>query len=93
LRPATRPVFTFIIKEKKLKKGRIRIDEERCKGCLLCVEECPKNEIKKGGKINRFGYTFAEFCDNGSCNACTLCAIVCPDCAIEVIEITEDEKK
>ena len=75
-----------------MKKGRIKIDSDRCKGCLLCVGQCPKGEIKKGEKINRFGYTLAEFCDNGSCNACTLCAIVCPDCAIEVIEITEDGK-
>lgn len=75
------------------KKGKIRIDADRCKGCVVCIEECPKMEIKLGEKINKFGYNIVEFKDNGGCNACTLCAIVCPDAAIEVIEIVDETVK
>ncbi len=74
-----------------MKKGKIIIDEDRCKSCLLCINQCPKGEIKIGEKINKFGYNIAEFKNTGQCNACTLCAIVCPDAAIEVIEIIEEK--
>jgi 2-oxoglutarate ferredoxin oxidoreductase subunit delta len=73
-----------------VKKGKIRIDEDRCKGCLVCVDACPKKEIKLGGKINKCGYNIVEFKACGDCNACTLCAIVCPDAAIEVVEIIDE---
>ena len=76
-----------------MKKGKIIIDADRCKGCLLCVEECKKAEIKQSEKINRFGYNIVEFKNCGECNACTLCAIVCPDAAIEVVEIIEEGAK
>ena len=73
-----------------MKKGKIIIDADRCKGCLLCIDECPKTEIKLGGTINKFGYNIVEFKNSGGCNACTLCAIVCPDAAIEVVEIIDE---
>ena len=76
-----------------MKQGKIRIDADRCKGCLVCIEECPKAEIKVGEVINKFGYNIVEFKDCGACNACTLCAIVCPDAAIEVIEIVDETVK
>jgi 2-oxoglutarate ferredoxin oxidoreductase subunit delta len=76
-----------------MKKGRININENRCKGCQLCVQACKQNEIKISDRINRHGYNVAEFRGAGRCIACALCAVMCPDCAIEVIEITEEVKK
>ncbi|MCE5300948.1 MAG: ferredoxin family protein [Spirochaetia bacterium] len=76
-----------------MRKGRIKIDRNRCKGCMLCIDACPKGEIKQGTAINKAGYNVVEFRNNGECNACMLCAISCPDAAIEVIEIIEDVKK
>ncbi len=76
-----------------MKKGKIRIDENRCKGCLICIEACKHTEIRTSDRINKHGYNVVEFCNAGRCTACTLCAIVCPDCAIEVIEIIEEVKK
>ena len=76
-----------------MKNGKIKIDEDRCKGCLICIEACNKNEIKISNKVNKYGYIAVEFCNEGRCNACALCGIVCPDAAIEVIEIIEAMKK
>ena len=76
-----------------MRKGRIKIDSNRCKGCLLCVSTCKQNEIRPGLKMNKSGYNVVEFCNEGRCNACTLCGIICPDAAIEVIEIMETENK
>jgi len=76
-----------------MKKGKIKIDEDRCKGCLLCIEECKKGCIKIGEKVNKYGYVVVEFDDTKGCNACKLCSIVCPDAAIEVFEIVEVPEK
>ena len=75
---------------KSKKKGKIVIDREFCKGCLRCVEECPQKLIEVSSKINTKGYYPAQFTEEDlkpedrKCNACTLCAITCPDVAIEV---------
>ncbi len=72
-------------------KGKIIIDIEICKGCLYCVEACPNGIIKAADRLNTKGYYPADFNpseDNG-CTACTLCAISCPEAAIEVYR---DEK-
>ena len=78
-----------------MKKGKIRINEDRCKGCMLCIEACKFNELKQSDRVNKYGHIVVEFCGKGKCTACALCAIVCPDAAIEVFEIVEskDERK
>ena len=63
--------------------GKIKIDPERCKGCGLCIEVCPKNSITISSKTNKMGYFFAEPCGDG-CTGCAICALICPDTAIEV---------
>jgi 2-oxoglutarate ferredoxin oxidoreductase subunit delta len=63
--------------------GKIKIDPERCKGCGLCIEVCPKNSITISSKTNTMGYFFAEPCGDG-CTGCAVCALICPDAAIEV---------
>ncbi len=65
-------------------KGTIEIDQERCKGCLLCIEYCPKKAISLSGKLNLKGYFVARLNDDNGCNGCATCAVVCPEVAIEV---------
>jgi 2-oxoglutarate ferredoxin oxidoreductase subunit delta len=68
-------------------KGKIEIDTEKCKGCHLCVEFCPKQCIAVSQTINDKGYFPAEpvkVDGEEVCTGCTLCAVVCPDIAIEV---------
>jgi len=64
--------------------GKIKIDTEKCKGCGLCVEACPKNVIVISEHPNKNGYLPAEVINDIECFGCALCAIMCPDAAIEV---------
>ena len=63
---------------------RVEIDKERCKGCELCIEPCPKNVLEMSTKINSKGYFYAEAVRPDDCIGCALCAMCCPDVAIEV---------
>jgi 2-oxoglutarate ferredoxin oxidoreductase subunit delta len=65
-------------------KGKIIINQDVCKGCEVCIAFCPKNLITLADKLNANGYIPASFKDNGECTACTSCALVCPEVAIEV---------
>lgn len=83
------PKFVALTMVEKKSRGRIRIDRERCKGCHLCMEVCPNRRIRPDGALNLKGYTPACFQEQTAegekgCTACTQCAIVCPEVAIEV---------
>ncbi len=54
------------------------VDADRCKGCRLCVENCPKNCLEIGENINTLGYQNAVFVQRG-CTACGNCHLVCPE--------------
>jgi len=64
--------------------GKITIDREKCKGCLLCVSVCPKKLIVVDKKLNKKGIKPVRFEENPECLGCMMCAIICPDCCIEV---------
>lgn len=66
--------------------AHIKIERDRCKGCLFCVEFCPRNLIRKSDTLNALGYFPAEFIDGEEdrCTGCKTCALMCPDTAIEV---------
>lgn len=64
--------------------GRIEVDEFYCKGCELCVEECPQGVLALSkDHINVKGYHPAELIEKG-CTGCGICAVVCPEAAIIV---------
>ncbi|WP_119071720.1 4Fe-4S dicluster domain-containing protein [Aggregatilinea lenta] len=67
-------------------KGRITINEERCKGCALCTIACPQGTITLAtDRVNAKGYTPALLSDpQGRCTGCALCAVACPDVCITV---------
>lgn len=64
--------------------AKIEIEERLCKSCQFCIKACPKEIIRLGDKNNDKGYRVVEQFDAEKCNGCKLCAIVCPDSAIEV---------
>jgi len=66
-------------------QGHIEIDQELCKGCLICLNFCPKGIIYRSDEINASGYLPAcSNNDDGECTGCAICAVVCPEVAIEV---------
>ncbi|MEL7610005.1 MAG: 4Fe-4S binding protein [Bacillota bacterium] len=65
--------------------GVVIIDEERCKGCGLCVRACPKKIVQiSKSNLNSKGYHSAEVVNMEECIACAACARTCPDMAIEI---------
>lgn len=71
-------------KEEKNMAGII-VNEERCKGCGLCVGACPKQILALSkDRINAKGYHPVEMIDKDKCTGCTSCAIMCPDVVITV---------
>jgi 2-oxoglutarate ferredoxin oxidoreductase subunit delta len=67
-----------------LAKGAIVIDGALCKECHLCIEFCNRKCIEPGSEYNDRGFRPVRDNGNGQCNGCTLCAIICPEIAIEV---------
>jgi 2-oxoglutarate ferredoxin oxidoreductase subunit delta len=72
-------------------KGRPRIDPEICKGCELCIEACPEGCLKLSAHSNSQGVPYAEYDPALPCTACKSCAIICPDCAIEIYRFEAGE--
>ena len=60
------------------------VDKKFCKGCLRCVEACPKGCLDLSGLTNDQGYDYVAFQENAPCVACGLCYLVCPDVAITI---------
>jgi 2-oxoglutarate ferredoxin oxidoreductase subunit delta len=66
--------------------AKIIIDQERCKGCELCIPVCPKHIIIMSENFNKKGYHSAEQINPEECTGCAFCALTCPDVAIEVFK-------
>ena len=65
--------------------AKLPFDTNRCKGCGLCVEACPKGLLAIArDKINQKGHHPAEITDQEKCVGCAFCAMMCPDCVIKV---------
>lgn len=67
-----------------MSKGKPIIAIERCKGCGLCLTACPKKILSMSKETNGQGVHYPVCTDESSCIACTFCATMCPDCAIEI---------
>ena len=67
-------------------KGRVVIDEARCKGCALCVSVCQAGVLAQADhRLNQRGYHPVQLVDPaGRCTGCGLCAVVCPDVCFTV---------
>lgn len=74
--------------------GKIVIDQERCKGCDLCIEVCPHKLIMGADFLNSKGYRPAVYKDGASCpgKGCMLCYLVCPDVAIEIFKEAKESQ-
>ncbi|MFQ5847914.1 MAG: ferredoxin family protein [Candidatus Methylomirabilales bacterium] len=59
-------------------KVTIRVLEEWCKGCEICVEVCKKHCLAMDG-LGKVMVVNLE-----ACNKCLLCDLLCPDFAISI---------
>ncbi len=68
-----------------MKKVIFNLDSEKCKGCALCTETCPKKIMEINSKtLNHNGYNPAVNSDPDVCIGCGNCAVICPEAAISI---------
>jgi 2-oxoglutarate ferredoxin oxidoreductase subunit delta len=65
-------------------KFKVRIDRERCKGCMWCVDACPRGLIRMTRSLNVKGHHHAEIANEDECVGCCRCTDVCPEAAIQI---------
>ena len=63
--------------------SKLSIDRKRCKGCGICIRECPKKAISFGEELNEKGYK-TVIIDDEKCVGCGVCYHMCPDCVLEL---------
>ena len=72
-------------KRQVIELPKVIVDNNRCKGCEMCVNACPKQIIALDTqKINAKGYHPAKLMEPEKCTGCKSCATMCPDVAITV---------
>jgi 2-oxoglutarate ferredoxin oxidoreductase subunit delta len=65
-------------------KGWIEVNELYCKGCELCVAQCPQNVMALDmQRLTPKGYHPVHLIAEG-CTGCAICALVCPEAALTV---------
>jgi 2-oxoglutarate ferredoxin oxidoreductase subunit delta len=65
-------------------KGWIEVNELYCKGCDLCVNNCPQHVLALDlDRLTPKGYHPVKLISTG-CTGCVICAIVCPEAALTV---------
>jgi 2-oxoglutarate ferredoxin oxidoreductase subunit delta len=71
--------------------GQVYLIPERCKGCNICVEFCPKEVLQISNQTNTKGYHLPEIAEGMEevCVHCDFCTVVCPEFAIFTVEVQE----
>lgn len=67
--------------------AKVSFRNDRCKGCGLCVDVCPKKIVMIDKSVlNQKGYHVATVKEEDmvNCIGCAFCATMCPDCVIKV---------
>ena len=74
-------------------KNRFKVlfQRDKCKGCELCVNFCPKKVLALDSAVNVKGYHPACVVRQEDCIGCASCALMCPDCCISIYELEEGE--
>lgn len=65
-------------------KGWIVVNENFCKGCSVCIENCPQHVMELDqSRLTSKGYHPVHLFKEG-CTGCGICALVCPEAALTV---------
>ena len=62
----------------------VEIDEEKCTGCAICFDNCPRDVIRIDASIEKAIIKYSE-----DCNGCYSCELSCPFDAIHVNPVKE----
>lgn len=73
-------------------RGRVFINEERCKGCGLCIAFCPSHVLERSERFNAKGYHPPEVVKPENCTGCDICGHICPDFAIYGVRINDKKE-
>ena len=80
---AVRPAPDSIQAAEPFEPLEIAID--RCKGCRLCIDVCPKHVLALDETfVNALGYHPVWLTNPELCTSCALCARICPDAVYTV---------
>lgn len=71
-------VNQFTIGYKDKSAGRVEIEADLCKGCLLCIEACPPGVLVVAKNLNKMGYRPVEYLGE-RCTSCGVCYYICPE--------------
>jgi len=76
------------------KMAEVKILSQYCKGCGFCVKSCPKKVLEVTQEVNMLGYKYVSPIHVQDCIACKMCAVICPDAAVEIYlpTLSEEEK-
>jgi len=74
-------------------RGRVEVLKDRCKQCRFCIEFCPKQVLEESTEFNRKGYHPVYAAHPNECVNCGLCELICPEFAISVVPLEEEEVK
>jgi 2-oxoglutarate ferredoxin oxidoreductase subunit delta len=69
---------------------QIKILNNFCKGCELCIGICPRHVLTLSKHVNKSGLHYPE-ANCQLCTGCRQCAIICPDAAIEIYKNNHED--
>jgi 2-oxoglutarate ferredoxin oxidoreductase subunit delta len=68
---------------------KLWVEEKYCKGCLICIDVCPKQALAPAHETNAKGYILPVEEDMTRCRGCNLCELMCPDFAIAIEQVNK----
>ncbi|UCH60041.1 MAG: 4Fe-4S binding protein [Anaerolineales bacterium] len=77
------------IEQVRLPRGQVYLIPERCKGCRVCIQFCPRQVLQISEQANTKGYHYPEVMagKEQDCVHCEFCTLVCPEFAIYTLPI------
>lgn len=67
-------------------RGRVIFEEDRCKGCGLCISFCARGVLEFDlTRLNAQGFHPVSAARPEACTGCTNCSVMCPDLVITVM--------
>jgi len=77
-----------------IRRGRVFVIKDRCKGCGYCIENCPSGVLVQSEDINAKGYHYPVVVEEPPfrvCINCGFCSLICPEFAIYSVPFEEAE--